>query len=67
MDAVDRCRHAFMKKSSSLMDKEIEASWVYHNDFYAYTTRIEEYITTLKDTERKRNEYLNAKMFRLDT
>ena len=66
MDAVDRCRHAFMKKSTGLMDKEIEAFWIYHDDFYSYTTRLEEYRDTLQDTERKRKEYVEAEMFRFD-
>ena len=38
MDAIDMCRHAFMKKSKVLMDKELEVFWVYHDDFYAYST-----------------------------
>ena len=67
MDAVDRCRHAFMKKSSGLMDKKIEVFWVYHDDSYAYTTRMKQYRTTLKDTERKRNKYVDAEMFKFDT
>lgn len=58
MDAVDRCKHAFMKKSSGLMDKEIEALWIYHYDLYSYTIHMEEYKNTLKDTKRKRKEYV---------
>ena len=58
MDVVDRCRHAFMEKSSGLMDKEIEAFWIYHDDFYSYTTRMEEYRNTMKDTEQKWKEYV---------
>ena len=50
MDAVYRCRQTFMKKSSRLMDKEIEVFLGYHNDFYAYTKCMEEYRTTPKDT-----------------
>lgn len=43
MDAVDMYRHAFMKKLSGPKDKEIEAFWMYHDEFYAYTTRMKKY------------------------
>lgn len=53
MDGVDNCRDVFMKRSTSLMGVEIEALWIYHDDFYTYTTHMEEFRTALKDTKRR--------------
>jgi hypothetical protein len=66
MDNMDMCMDVFMKKSTGLMGAEIEAFWIFHDDFYTYTTPMEEFKNALKNTERRREEYVEAELVRFD-
>lgn len=66
IDGMDMCMDVFMKKSTGLICAEIEALWIFHDDFYTYTTRMEEFRNALKNTERRREEYVEAELVRFD-
>ena len=66
MDNVDKCRDVFMKRFTCLMGAKIKIFCIYNDDFYIYTTRMEDFRTALKDTERRRTEYVEAEMVRFD-
>ncbi|KAG0622925.1 hypothetical protein M758_3G134000 [Ceratodon purpureus] len=64
--AVDKCTDAFKQKSTALMDAEIEAFVQHHNDVHSYSKRLEEFSNAVKDTERKRAEYVEEQMGKFD-